>query len=92
MEWYEGDCWCVSVLNYFAEEKENFSNFIIKVTGFDEDIVKRIMFKRRCRYVNYQYFYCVYIMLDCKFIIKKIVKCVLILGFIFNAMLFCKMF
>lgn len=45
MEWYEGDCWCACVLNYSVEEKENPSNFTIKVVGPDEDTTKRTMFK-----------------------------------------------
>ncbi|XP_061187815.1 uncharacterized protein LOC133195863 [Saccostrea echinata] len=45
LEWYEGDCWCACVLNYSIEEKENPTDFTIKVSGPDEDTTKRTMFK-----------------------------------------------
>ncbi|XP_062574312.1 uncharacterized protein LOC134236151 [Saccostrea cucullata] len=45
LEWYEGDCWCACVLNYATEEKENPTDFTIKVSGPDEDTTKRTMFK-----------------------------------------------
>ncbi|XP_052082387.1 uncharacterized protein LOC127720014 [Mytilus californianus] len=59
MEWYEGWNWCASVLNFDAEERDlcaNPTNFTIKVTGREEECVKRTMFKllfyviqRKCR-------------------------------------------
>ncbi|CAG2219729.1 unnamed protein product [Mytilus edulis] len=59
MEWYEGWNWCASVLNFEAEERDlcaKPTNFTIKVTGREEECVKRTMFKllfyviqRKCR-------------------------------------------
>jgi hypothetical protein len=48
MEWYEGWNWCASVMNFEEEELcAKPTNFTIKVTGREEECVKRTMFKCR---------------------------------------------
>jgi len=48
LEWWEGSGWCASVIDYEEEEKsatKHHTNFTIKVSGMEEDCMKRTMFK-----------------------------------------------